>query len=60
MAGVAGKDRRRKLPFPPMWERDGQAHERQEHGPQAQGCLDARVLGYLGVSWARPSLPACW
>lgn len=28
MAGVAGKDRRRKLPFPPMWERDGQAHER--------------------------------
>lgn len=62
IAGVAGKDRRRTLPFPPMWERDGQAPQRQEHGPQRQGWPDAWGLGNLGiwVSRARPCQPACW
>lgn len=49
IAGVAGKDRRRTLPFPPMWERDGQAPERQGHGPRVQGWPDAWELGSLGT-----------
>lgn len=44
-AGVAGKDTGRKLPFPPMWACDGQAPERQAHGPAVQGC---QVLGRAG------------
>lgn len=50
IAGVAGKDRGRTLPFPPMWERDGQAPERQEHGPRVQGGPGAWVPGNLGIS----------
>lgn len=62
MAGVAGKDTRRKLPFPPVWERDGQAPELQEHGPGGAGVAAAQELGSLGA-WvpgclAGTSLPA--
>lgn len=56
IAGVAGKDRGRTLPFPPMWERDGQAPERQEHGPRVQGGawgLGTWEPGYLVL------IPAC-
>lgn len=66
--GWAGRDRRRELPSPPMWERDGQAPERQEHGLTAQGCrmLESSggwVPGYLdtwipGASGGH--VPSCW
>lgn len=57
-----GERQKAHAAVPPMWERDGQAPERQEHGPQRQGWPDAWELGYLGiwVSRARPCQPACW
>lgn len=59
MAGVAGKDTRRKLPFPPMWERDGQAPELQEHGPGGAGVAAAQELGSLGTWVSRGYVPPC-